>query len=174
METQNEKLTAEFVLQSVLELRKNVEKMAVENDRRAAENDRRAAENDRRAAENDKIIYEMRKNIRGISLSNGAFAEEALYNALNINKTFANIKYDFIRRNFPVVSKDYQTLTEIDLMMVNGNSVFIGKVKYTLTGSPFNFPGIHLGISFVNLTASSDNDLSGELITPAFFTEPSF
>ena len=88
------------------------------------------ADTDRKVAENEKSIIEMRKQIGGITAANGAIAEEAMFNALNKTKSFATIQFDFIRRNVPIVSKDYQTLTELDILMVNGDCVLIGEAKH--------------------------------------------
>jgi len=127
METQNENFTNKEIIQFFKNFDKRLEKLAAENDKRAAENEKQRQE---AKAENDRAIAELKKHMRGISLSNGMVAEETIFNALNKKKTFANIKFDFIRRNFQLQSSKYETLSELDLMMVNGDTVGIIEVKY--------------------------------------------
>ena len=108
-------------------LMQSLEKSNVDREKSSAEFDKRL---EKMAAENEKHIQEMRKNIRGISLSNGMMAEEFIFNSLEKDKTFSGIKFDFIRKNVPIVSEDYQTKTELDVLMVNGDSVAIVETKY--------------------------------------------
>jgi len=108
-------------------LMQSLEKSNVDREKSSAEFDKRL---EKMAAENEKHIQEMRKNIRGISLSNGMMAEEFIFNSLEKDKTFSGIKFDFIRKNVPIISEDYQTKTELDVLMVNGDSVAIVETKY--------------------------------------------
>jgi len=116
---------------------KHLAELKAENDRRAAENDRRAAENEQRRAETDRQIEEnkknnaeLRKHMKGTSYSNGMLAEEAVFEVLNKSKTFAKITFPLIRQNVPIVSADHQTLTDLDVLMINGNTVSIVETKY--------------------------------------------
>ena len=69
------------------------------------------------------------KDVRGISLSNGAMAEEAIYNVLEKEMTFGGRKFDAIRKNLQIVS-GIDTKTELDVLMVNGDTVAIIEAKY--------------------------------------------
>jgi hypothetical protein len=77
----------------------------------------------------DRRIKEQSKNIGGISKSNGDMAEEAIYNLFEKTMMYNNIRFDKIRKKVPVV-EDLKTLTELDIMLVNGDTLGIFEVKY--------------------------------------------
>jgi len=74
-----------------------------------------------------KKLYDL---IGGIGDSNGDVAEEAIYNVLEKDMTFANVKFNFIRKNVQLQSEDHRTLTELDVLMVNGDTVSLIETKY--------------------------------------------
>jgi hypothetical protein len=81
--------------------------------------------------ETDKRIKEVSKQIGGMAASNGAMAEESIFNALEKDMTFAGIEFDDIQKNLQIV--DYEklkTLTELDVVMRNGDALAIIEVKY--------------------------------------------
>jgi len=108
-----EKYTFEMVWQALMENREQIKELA--EDRKATDRiikelaedrkatDKQIKENDRllkeKFAETDRLIKENSKQIGGISNSNGKMAEEMIYNALDKNKTFANVKFDYLRKN---------------------------------------------------------------------------
>ena len=94
--------------------RSEADKRLAEADRRAAEADKRAAELDKKFAETDRLIKANAKQIGGIDRSNGLMAEEAVYNSLSKNNTFANTKFDEMHKNVPVMS-GFKTMTELDI-----------------------------------------------------------
>ena len=91
--------------------------------------EKRNAELVEQQKETDRMIKELSKNIRGISLSNGMMAEEAIYNVLEKEMTFGGMKFDAIRKNLQIVS-GIDTKTELDVLMVNGDTVAIIEAKY--------------------------------------------
>ena len=80
--------------------------------------------------ETDKKIKEVAKHIFGISRSNGMVAEEMIHNSLEKDKTFAGIRFDTIANNLQVRTADFQPKTDIDVLMVNGDTIAIIEVKY--------------------------------------------
>lgn len=131
-------LTPEMVLQSVLELRKELKISSETTEKILAESEAKTrkiiAES---TAETEKLLKEVGKQIKetntmvnGIGKSNGDMAEEAIYNVLDQDKKFAGIKFKKIRKNIPIVSEELETLTEIDLLMENGDTIAIIEIKY--------------------------------------------
>ena len=108
-------------------LERDIEKSRREADKRSAEFDARLEKSN---AEFEKWRKEMQKKIGGIGESNGDVAEEAIYNVLKKDMTFAGIKFDFIRNNIQLQSEDHRTLTELDLLLVNGDTVSLIETKY--------------------------------------------
>ena len=88
------------------------------------------AETDKQIKATDKIVKELSKNIGGISNSNGKMAEEMIYNMLDKDKTFANVKFDYLRKNVQIQSETYETKTELDILLVNGDTISIIETKY--------------------------------------------
>ena len=80
-------------------------------------------------AELEKWQKRIQKNIAGISDSNGDMAEEMIYNSLERDMTFSGIKFDNIEQNVPVML-GFKTLTELDVLMVNGDTLAIIETKY--------------------------------------------
>jgi len=123
-----------------------IKEMAADNDKRAAENDKRAAENDRRAAESkqkfdemiaedkirrrerDRQLDKLGRFLGGIANSNGEMAESYFYNAFRADKTFANEKFDKVKRNQAYRKNDIEA--EFDLILFNGKSAALIEVKY--------------------------------------------
>ena len=109
-------------------------------DRTSAAVDRAAATVDRTSAAVDRTtatVNQTSKHLRGISLSNGAMAEEMIFNSLEKDKTFGGIKFDKILKNVNVVS-GFETKTELDVLMVNGDTVAIIEAKYKVDKDDVN------------------------------------
>ena len=81
-------------------------------------------------ADTDRRIKENAKHIGGITKSNGAMAEEMIFNSLNKTKTFANIKFDDIDRNVKLHSKFLGLKGEFDVVLKNGDTLAIIEIKY--------------------------------------------
>ena len=89
----------------------------------------REQERQKSNAEFEKWKLEMQKHISGIAESNGNMAEEMIYNSLEKDMTFSGIKFDAIKQNVPVMS-GFDTKTELDVLMVNGDTLAIIETKY--------------------------------------------
>ena len=90
------------------------------------------------AAEFEKWKNWTQKNIAGMSDSNGAMAEEAIYNVLEKDKKFAGITFDDIQKNIQIQSENFRTLTELDILMLNGDSVALIETKYKVEKKDVN------------------------------------
>ena len=88
-------------------------------------------------AEWEKRMKEIRNNIGGISDSNGAMAEEAIFNVLEKDKIFADVKFDEMFRKVPVMA-GFKTKTELDILMVNGDTISIIETKYKVEKKDIN------------------------------------
>jgi len=64
----------------------------------------------------------------GISNSNGEMAEDYFYSAFRADKTFANEKFDKVKRNQAYKKNDVEA--EFDLILFNGKSAALIEVKY--------------------------------------------
>ena len=95
------------------------------------------AEFEKRLAAFDKRMEKIQSNIGGISDSNGAMTEEAIYNILEKDKTFANVKFDELYQKVPVMS-GFKTKTELDFLMVNGDTISIIEAKYKVEKKDIN------------------------------------
>ena len=134
----------EMLMQSFKESRKEIREMREqsakewaeiranqkETDRQIKETDRQMKETDRQMKETDKKIDKLSENIGGIDRSNGLVAEDTIYNVLEKDKTFCGIRFDYIRKNVVNQSEDHRTLSELDLLMVNGDHIAIIETKY--------------------------------------------
>ena len=83
--------------------------------------------------DNKKAIDEMRKNISGISDSNGLFAEEYFYRTLYESMAFGGYHFDSVDRNRTRKCRDKDGKpieAEYDILMINAVAVCIVEVKY--------------------------------------------
>ena len=96
----------------------------------ALEADKRSAELDKQIKKLTVNIENMRQEIGGIASSNGAMAEEMIYNVLEKDKTFANIKFDEIDRNIKLKLKKFNLEGEFDIILQNGDTLAIIETKY--------------------------------------------
>jgi len=134
MKDKDEKLTPSLILKMFAETRQQFAESAAKSEKEWREIKEMFAkskiEADKRTAETDKQIKELSKNIGGISNSNGKMAEEMIYNVLDKDKTFANVKFDYLRKNVQIQSETYETKTELDILLVNGDTISIIETKY--------------------------------------------
>jgi len=107
---------------------KKFDKMVAENARERKEAAQERKEAAQRRKEIDKQIAELNRNLGGISNSNGEIAEEYFYNTFKRDKTFANEKFDQVRRR--IYKEYYQDEMECDIFLFNGKSAAIIEVKY--------------------------------------------
>jgi len=80
--------------------------------------------------ETDRKIKETNRTVFGISTSNGMIAEEMIYESLSKDMTFCGIKFDSIINKLQVRTEDLQPKTDIDVLMVNGDTIAIIETKY--------------------------------------------
>ncbi|MCL1850551.1 MAG: hypothetical protein FWF70_03985 [Bacteroidetes bacterium] len=68
-----------------------------------AENKKRSAKNDREWKKScqkfDRRLDKLHREVGGIANNNGEMAEEYFYSTFKANKTFANEKFDKVKRN---------------------------------------------------------------------------
>ena len=116
--------TPESVWEILMENARQMEKSRADYDRRNAEADRRNAETDRQ-------IKELKEMIGGMANSNGMFAEEFFFNAIDTSdkKLFGEQFHECIS-SVKRYNKGKQKKSEQDVLLVNGNSVAIVEVKY--------------------------------------------
>ena len=141
---ENEKYTPESVWQFIQELgekikmdseefkeqMKELRESQKETDRQMKETEKIQKENALQQKETDRLVRENAKEIGGISKSNGDMAEEAIFNALEREKTFAGIKFDYIGKNWKRHSKALNLKGEYDVLLENGDTIAIIETKY--------------------------------------------
>jgi hypothetical protein len=83
---------------------------------------------DKMVADSRREMKELNKQLGGISNSNGEMAEEYFYSAFKTDKTFANEKFDRIKRNQAYRNDEREA--EFDIVLLNGKSAALIEVKY--------------------------------------------
>jgi hypothetical protein len=92
-------------------------------------------ENARQIEENSRLVKETTRNINGISRSNGKVSDEYFYNSLNTTKMLGGVHFDYLKRHLKnsIPIGEGKTLDgEYDITMINGNSIGLVEVKYTV------------------------------------------
>ena len=133
-------------MQLIKESRKEREEERKEREEERKEREKERKEREKERKEREKERKEERKEINqrwdltrqeldriaqqvgGISHSNGEMAETYFYNAFKANKTFANEKFDRVKRNLAYKKEDIEA--EFDIVLFNGKSAAIIEVKY--------------------------------------------
>jgi len=87
--------------------------------------------------ETARIIKENSKQIGGISDSNGKVAQETIFHILEKDKTFAGITFDDVSPQVPIM-KGFKTVTDIDVLMLNGDTIALIEVKYKVDKKDVN------------------------------------
>jgi hypothetical protein len=141
METKypQEKYTFEQVWQALMENREQIKKLSANVDKNAIDIARTTANIDKNAIDianttanidkNALAIKETNKQIGGIANSNGAMAQEAIFNALKQDLTFAGIKFDDATPQVPVL-EGFKTVADIDALMINCDTLALIEIKY--------------------------------------------
>ena len=113
------------------ETNREMARMTAETDQRIA---KRNAETDQRMAKFSDELKQQLKSLAqivgGIGHNNGEMAEEYFYNAFKRDKTFANERFDHIKKNFTYRGVDDDLKAEYDIFLFNGTSAAIIEVKY--------------------------------------------
>jgi len=115
------------LIQSFEESNKAAEKRNAEWEKRNAEYEKAR---EKSADEYEKWKKEMQKYLGGISESNGAMAEEMIFNSLEKDKIFAGIKFEEVDRNIKLHSRFLDVKGEFDVILKNGDTVAIVESKY--------------------------------------------
>ena len=132
MEKKNKKEqnTFETVWQTIQEISEQIKEYGKKNQKDSEEFKEQMKELRESQKETDRLVRENAKEIGGISKSNGAMAEEAIFNALEREKTFAGIKFDYIGKNWKRHSKALNLKGEYDVLLENGDTIAIIETKY--------------------------------------------
>ena len=92
--------------------------------------DAQLAKTDAQLAKTDAKLDKLAEMYGGVSNNQGKVAEEFFYNSLKHNPVLNELKFDFIEKNV-TRSKD-GIEEEYDILLVNGQVVYIIEVKYSL------------------------------------------
>ena len=92
--------------------------------------DAQLAKTDAQLAKTDAKLDRLAEMYGGISNNQGKVAEEFFYNSLKHNAIINGVRFDFIEKNV-TRSKD-GIEEEYDILLVNGELVYIIEVKYSL------------------------------------------
>ena len=146
--TEEIKYTPEWVMQMFEKSSKkfdaDLKKSREEADRRSAEADRRSAALEKSIKELDKkfaetadfvnkttdAIKNLHKEVGGIGESNGAVAEETIFNALAVDMSFGGVEFYESYRNMKKKIKAQNIEGEYDILLTNGNTVAIIEAKW--------------------------------------------
>ena len=144
METPEKEYTLEGVIKTLNQIAEQqkissaeAEKQRIEAEKQRIEVEKQRIEAEKQRAETDKKIKELGKyidsvcgDVEGIKRSNGRFAEETIYNALEKNMTFGGTKFDNIDRNVKLHIKLLNLKGEFDVVLENGDTLAIIETKY--------------------------------------------
>ena len=92
--------------------------------------DAQLAKTDAQLAKTDAKLDKLAEMYGGVSNNQGKVAEEFFYNSLKHNPVLNGLRFDFIEKNV-TRSKD-GIEEEYDILLVNGQVVYIIEVKYSL------------------------------------------
>ena len=118
------------LINEVSESQKQTDRQMKETDRQMKETDRQMKETDRRIKETERIVKENSKQIGGLHHSFGELAEHLV--APGIAKRFNELgfKFDSIADgNVKILDKKGEVITEIDLLLENGEYMIAVEVK---------------------------------------------
>jgi hypothetical protein len=99
-------------------------------DAQLAKTDSQLAKTDAQLAKTDTKLNKLAEMYGGVGNNQGKVAEEFYYNSLRHDPTLNGIHFDFIDKNVTRSKGDIEE--EYDLLLINGEDVFIVEVKYRL------------------------------------------
>jgi len=102
----------------------------IKTDAQLAKTDAQLAKTDALLAKTDSKLDRLAEMYGGVSNNQGKVAEEFFYNSLKHNPVLNGVRFDFIEKNV-TRSKD-GIEEEYDILLVNGEVVYIIEVKYSL------------------------------------------
>ena len=119
----------DLTFEKVWAMMQETERRMQETDRRMQETDRRMQETDRMMQETDRQMKETDRKIGELGNRFGELAEHLV--APNIREKFNDLHYSFenTSQNHEIFDASGRYLTEIDLMLENGDTVMIVEVK---------------------------------------------
>ncbi len=109
------------------QLKENAAQLA-ENAARQAETDAQLKENAAQQAKTEAKVDRLAEMYGGMSNNQGAVTEEFFHNSLKANPVLAGMRFDFVVKN--VTGDRAGVKDEFDLVLVNGQEVFVVEVKY--------------------------------------------
>jgi len=86
------------------------------------------AKTDAQLAKTDAKLNRLAEMYGGVGNNQGAVAEEFYYNSLSANPELNGIRFDFVDKN--ITRNQHGVQDEFDIVMVNGEDVFVIEVKY--------------------------------------------
>ena len=144
-------LTFEDVWASLMALREENDRRAIENEKRARENEKRARESEKRARESEiwdkkrkeeaeKQMRELREQMKEsdrqlnkkLGELGGRFGEMTEYLVMpNLLSKFQKLGFEFTKAYFDAIIKDanYNFIAEVDITLENGDKVMLVEVK---------------------------------------------
>ena len=126
---------ADIADKETAEIRKMIKELSEAADKETAEIRKVIKE---LSAETDKQIKETNAMVNGIGKSNGAFAEEAIYSALEESMVYGGIKFEDIQRNVKKNSTSQNLRGEFDAVLKNGDTFAIIETKYRVRKDDVN------------------------------------
>ena len=117
-------MTEEKVWQLLAELVASQKK----TDEQLAKTDAQLAKTDAQLAKTDAKLDRIAEMLGGVSNNQGKIAEEFFYNSLKHNPVLAGKQFDSVFRNVVGATRGRQE--EYDILLYNGDSIFIIEVKY--------------------------------------------
>jgi len=105
-------------------------KRAEEEKERAERIDRQLEELDRQMKETDRKIKEVGAQLSGVGNNNGYYSETFFQDVFDRKPVFGGIKYDRAIPNFG--RNDDEAKIEIDIALINGDSLALLEVKYRI------------------------------------------
>lgn len=86
------------------------------------------AKTDAQLAKTDAKLNRLAEMYGGVGNNQGAVAEEFYFNSLSANPELNGIQFDFVDKN--ITRNQHGVEDEFDIVMVNGEDVFVIEVKY--------------------------------------------
>ena len=98
--------------------------------RAQSKTDAQLAKTDAQLAKTDAKLNKLAEMYGGVGNNQGKVAEEFYYNSFKFHPVLNGIKFDFVEKN--VTRSKNGIEEEYDLMLVNGEDIYIVEVKYRL------------------------------------------
>jgi Holliday junction resolvase-like predicted endonuclease len=103
-------------------------KSQAKTDAQLAKTDAQLAKTDAQLAKTDALVTRLAKMYGGVGNNQGDVAEEFYFNSLKANPVLKGMRFEIVNKN--VTSNSQGLEDEFDILMINGEDVFIIEVKY--------------------------------------------